>query len=544
MLFIRMFIVGFLLTLSHLFAQSNPTDLIEYMVIDSLPHETLGTGLWYWGFGDVHLTTNGQQVMLAAKKTYKDAPTNQAQTHLVYSQRLGFGKWNFENIYNYMDSIYFTRLKAMLMHGVMPIVFFTDRVLYKSHNLYFVNQTGTGWVPTLLDLDPHNDSDLANDDIREHYDDMGFALSQGDDGVTAYWVRENNDEVSPGTWWTKWELVGKNWAAGETFVIWSSSYNQSMGLGPVVTKDGEYVAVSFHSADSNGHQYWGIRVFRKTDDGYTEDLADSTMEDIYGSFYPMAIGKKSNGDVLLIAKPNSSYLPSAIWLKSNGSWAKTVENYPTGSGLDSYLTQASGRDLANERIQFSSDGTAFWGDMDGWVTYTASAEISFYTPDGQFGHFCFPDLPGYQWHGSFQHHDFCITDDDTLHLVYNYQPAIDNAPIYLIEGKLYIPDLLAMLTDVKEPKTLNQPLNFRLFQNYPNPFNPVTHIRFFLAHREKVTLKVYDLLGRQVALLVNQWLNPGAHTVTFKAAHLTGGVYIYRLQAGDFVQQRKMILMK
>ncbi len=544
MYFKRLVILIFLLMLSNLIAQSNPTDLIEYTIIDSLSHKTLGSGLWYWGYGDVHFATNGERIVLAAKKTFKDPETNQAQTFLLYGERQNFGKWNFENVYNYMDSIYFTRVKVMLMHGAMPISFFTDRVLYKSHNLYFVNQTGSGWTSTLLDADPHNDNNPDNDDIREHYDDMGFALSQGDDGATAYWIRENADEVSPGNWWTKWELVGKNWAVGETFVIWTSSYNQSIGLGPVVTEDGEYVAVSFHSVDSLSHNYWGIRVFRKTDNGYTEDLADSTMEDVYGSYYPMAIGKESNGDVMLIAKPSSSYLPNAIWVKSNGTWTKAVENYPMGSGLYSYLKEASSRDLANERIWFSGNGTAFWGDMDGWVTYTASAEVSFYTPDGKFGHVVFPNLPGYQWNGSFEYHDFCITADDTLHIIYNYKPAIENPPIYLVEGKLYIPDLLAMLTGIKDQNKAEHPETFTLAQNYPNPFNPTTTIRFSLGQRQKVTLKVFDLLGREVATLINNQLNAGEHAVTFKAKNLPSGVYVYRLQAGRFVQQRKMILMK
>ena len=546
MSFRRLWILVSLFLATNLLAQPNPTDLIEYTIIDSLPAATLGTGLRYWGFGDVHLATNGERIILAAKKTYKDPATNRAMTHLVYGERETFGRWQFKNVYDYMDSLFLAPVVPMLMHGALPIVFFADRELYKSFNLYFTNETGTGWVTTLLDLDPHNDSSIENDDIREDYGGKGFAVSQGNDGATAFWWRSNADEITPGNWQDKWQLVGKNWIGGESFTIWTSPYLEIVGGKPVTTEDGEYIAFSYHSKDASNNNYWGIRVYRRTDSGYVLDFADSTMKNLQGDFYNLAIGKKANGDVLLVAANASSYVSPnrPIWIKSNGSWSKVMDDFPAGSGLSSYLTSASSRGPFNERIQFSRDGTAFWGDLDGWITYTASAEVSFYTPDGRFGHVVFPDLPGYQWHGSFQHHDFCITDDDTLHIVYNYRPPVENAPMYLIEGKLYIPDLLAMTTGVDAQHGARQPAGFTLEQNYPNPFNPVTTIRFSLPRREHVSLKVFDLLGREKAALVDGNLNPGKHAVSFDAAGLPSGVYLYRLQVGNQLRQRKMILMK
>jgi hypothetical protein len=89
------------------------------------------------------------------------------------------------------------------------------------------------------------------------------------------------------------------------------------------------------------------------------------------------------------------------------------------------------------------------------------------------------------------------------------------------------------------------PREFALNQNYPNPFNPTTTISFTLAEDGLVTLKVYDLLGREVAMLVNQDLKAGAlHNVTFDASRLSTGIYIYRLQAGNNVQVKKLMLIK
>ena len=88
------------------------------------------------------------------------------------------------------------------------------------------------------------------------------------------------------------------------------------------------------------------------------------------------------------------------------------------------------------------------------------------------------------------------------------------------------------------------PVQFTLEQNYPNPFNPTTAISYQLSANSFVTLKVYDLLGREVATLVNGQRESGSYQTTFDASHLSSGVYLYQLRAGDYVQTRKMALMK
>ncbi|MDP1880453.1 MAG: T9SS type A sorting domain-containing protein, partial [Parachlamydiaceae bacterium] len=109
-------------------------------------------------------------------------------------------------------------------------------------------------------------------------------------------------------------------------------------------------------------------------------------------------------------------------------------------------------------------------------------------------------------------------------------------------------------TDVAQQ---NIPTEFSLEQNYPNPFNPETTIRYTIPSNVKgetikVTLKVYDVLGREVATLVDEFKQPGVYNSTFSTlrSSLTSGVYFYRLQAGDlrsghgFVQTKKMLLLK
>jgi hypothetical protein len=88
------------------------------------------------------------------------------------------------------------------------------------------------------------------------------------------------------------------------------------------------------------------------------------------------------------------------------------------------------------------------------------------------------------------------------------------------------------------------PLEYSLGQNYPNPFNPVTTIKYSLAKNDMVMLKVYDVLGNEVATLVNENKDAGIYTVNFNASQLASGIYFYRLTAGTFVETKKMILLR
>jgi gluconolactonase len=85
---------------------------------------------------------------------------------------------------------------------------------------------------------------------------------------------------------------------------------------------------------------------------------------------------------------------------------------------------------------------------------------------------------------------------------------------------------------------------FELQRNYPNPFNPRTTIKYELAGPSMVRLSVYDILGREVAVLVNEKNDAGVHEVKFDGAALSSGVYLYRLEAGTFVQSRKLLLLR
>jgi hypothetical protein len=90
----------------------------------------------------------------------------------------------------------------------------------------------------------------------------------------------------------------------------------------------------------------------------------------------------------------------------------------------------------------------------------------------------------------------------------------------------------------------NDPQEFTLHQNYPNPFNPSTNIRFSLAATSKTTLKIFNILGQEVAMLIDGVLESGAHSIEWNAKDFPSGIYVYRLASGGAIATRKLILSK
>ena len=98
------------------------------------------------------------------------------------------------------------------------------------------------------------------------------------------------------------------------------------------------------------------------------------------------------------------------------------------------------------------------------------------------------------------------------------------------------------ITAVEDEETI--PTIFRLEQNYPNPFNPSTIIKFAVPERSNVVIKIYDIIGNEVLTFVNEEMDAGWYKKDFNATALASGVYLYRMQAGSYVNIKKMILIK
>ncbi|MBL7127774.1 MAG: T9SS type A sorting domain-containing protein [Ignavibacteria bacterium] len=88
------------------------------------------------------------------------------------------------------------------------------------------------------------------------------------------------------------------------------------------------------------------------------------------------------------------------------------------------------------------------------------------------------------------------------------------------------------------------PMEYELHANYPNPFNPITRIDYSLPYNSKVSIQIFDVVGREVATLVDDKLKAGYYSIDFNASNLSSGIYYYRMIAGDFSAIKKMVLLK
>ena len=131
---------------------------------------------------------------------------------------------------------------------------------------------------------------------------------------------------------------------------------------------------------------------------------------------------------------------------------------------------------------------------------------------------------------------------------YNYYYRIKAIDKGIIPHTTYLPvsDYYEIVfdttTDVNDID--NFPISFKLNQNYPNPFNPTTNIQYAINSGQYVTLKVFDILGNEIKTIVNKEKPAGEYNVMFNASELPSGIYFYQLKAGDFIQTKKMILLR
>jgi phosphatidylserine/phosphatidylglycerophosphate/cardiolipin synthase-like enzyme len=161
------------------------------------------------------------------------------------------------------------------------------------------------------------------------------------------------------------------------------------------------------------------------------------------------------------------------------------------------------------------------------------------------------------------HHKYIIIDADSLASSpivetgsYNFTNAAQSGNdenILIIYDSLianqYYQEFAKRLSDAGGSLNVKQigtevPMKFSLEQNYPNPFNPVTNIKYSISENSYVSLRIYDVLGREIKTLVNQRQTAGNYVVTFNMSEYSSGIYFYKLQAGEFSDIRKMVLIK
>jgi hypothetical protein len=127
--------------------------------------------------------------------------------------------------------------------------------------------------------------------------------------------------------------------------------------------------------------------------------------------------------------------------------------------------------------------------------------------------------------------DVCYTD-------------INNATAVGLNGTIIRTTNGGGTVSVKEINSKTIPNDYILYQNYPNPFNPTTTINFSVPKQSNITIKIYDALGRELNTLINGEKSAGNYSIEFNSSNLPSGIYFYRLKTAEFMQTKKMILLK
>jgi hypothetical protein len=194
----------------------------------------------------------------------------------------------------------------------------------------------------------------------------------------------------------------------------------------------------------------------------------------------------------------------------------------------------NGRGFA--KLDYENDGdldfvSVNWALEDNGITVFLNDGTGHFTPELN----CFQSFATGIPHGVVAH-DFDLDGKTDL--------AIIAADYNFGHDSLFVLYNTGNVSGIREETIQLIPENFSLSQNYPNPFNPTTTIEYTIPQAGLVTIKIYDILGREVTTLVNEEKDRGVYTINFDASQFASGLYFYRLQAGSFIETKKMILLK
>ncbi|MDT3695236.1 MAG: T9SS type A sorting domain-containing protein [Ignavibacterium sp.] len=176
----------------------------------------------------------------------------------------------------------------------------------------------------------------------------------------------------------------------------------------------------------------------------------------------------------------------------------------------------------------------YWHSINGWINQ--QRWVRTYTPDNKFLEWVTQFWQNNNWENSSRL--ISTYDANGNETVFAWEMWENSA----WQNHIQILYNYTVVSDIEE--NLGNEFNYSLAQNYPNPFNPSTRIQYSTSSMQHVSLKVYDLLGREVATLLDEYKSAGFYELEFDASKLSSGVYFYKLKAGDYFQTKKMIYLK
>ena len=387
-----------------------------------------------------------------------------------------------------------------------------------SGSAYVFKRTGTNWAQEAKLLP----SDGAENDI------FGLADSiSGDYAVVGASRDDDNGDASGSAY--VFNRSGTSWAQEAKLLASDGAANDFFGASASIS--GDYAVVGATGDDDNGDASGSAYMFKRSGTSWAQEAKLLPSDGAVGDFFGASVS--ISGDYAVVGAPfdddNGDLSGSAYVFKRSGtSWTQEAKLLPSdGAAGDGFGAEVSiSGDYAvvgapNHDDNGTDAGSAYLFKRSG-TSWTQEAKLL--PSDGATGdHF--------GWGGSASiSGDYAVVgawgDDDN---------GSNSGSAYVYNG---------LTTIGIEREITGLPAEFALSQNYPNPFNPETVIEYALPQSGDVSLVVYNLRGEEVALLINDAIPAGNHRVSWNASGVVSGIYFYRLQAGDFVQTRKMVLLK
>ncbi|MFZ0454014.1 MAG: T9SS type A sorting domain-containing protein [Ignavibacteriaceae bacterium] len=360
--------------------------------------------------------------------------------------------------------------------------------------------------------------------------DIGAPITVPPKPFASYYVDTWGFNGSNGGWSLKpGEFVGDEIISGTSDLTGWAAVRGEFGPESGVSKDTALLVTGQLEFDGGGFDAWSSLRFGI----FYSDSAGSVQVDsaLDSSNVWTGTNNSTNGYLLL---PLSSNTPAVSWqgISQTGTWGAVVNGtwYSTG-GAEDYIL---GSNLQEPPNATASAGTYNFAISVAPMSATSN-DVRFYLTK---------DDGSYSFRGKIvDNHDPLVTQKfNSINFALNTNAGTSAMKMLNVKIDRGAP-LDSVLVGVEGTKSL-LPTEYSLSQNYPNPFNPTTTINFALPKSSDISLVVYDILGRKVAELINGNLAAGYHSINFNASNFASGVYFYRLQAGNFVSVKKLMLLK
>ena len=364
-----------------------------------------------------------------------------------------------------------------------------------------------------------------------------------DGGVT--WTRINNDMTNACIWSILKTKNGHLFASTETGVFKSNDNGNSWNKCSTYPTYDTRALVS-DSSDNIYAAAWGFGIYKSNDDGATWGLSPVANKAVKNGDKTIAMNGFTSLAItsLAVSKENELYagnLGDGL-LKSTDGGATWTNCYLGYNFVWSVGTADDGEVLAG------TYGDGLYYSMDRGGAWYKSTGI----PNGSFIYSITVDSLNNKYVGSWLNGVYYLPGSSlTMKPLgldgFKVSNVAVNKQLNLIyagtaDGKIYkyVPEGATGINNQKS----DIPKDYQLYQNYPNPFNPTTKIKFALPYASLVTVKVYDLLGREIKTLLNETKQPGNYEVNFDASRLASGVYFYSIKANNFNSVKKMVFIK